>query len=1350
MSCEGKLSAACAAVAPPGSAAAAALGDDPTGVLEEVYRVAQSRSVQTVATGRKTTGALREQLHNRVAADMTVAFFTYLRDHHGIPPDQLPAHGQGRDGVPLPKPASCHGYAAVWQTLRAAIQGQPLPPLAREVLTTRQQRRVAAAQAAHVATADLPPLPDPPRPGKRVPITVGGADYTILGGPEASFEVLVAGLRQTFDLDGSCFRHRPNPVAHRAPQGYWDIPASLPEVIAGAEALGVGLVAADGQTLVGLPVPVADARQVDAALSDLLAREPVLGDLANGQLAVGAQVPPSVHEALFAAVQLARLPLPDGRPHALATQAAALRDTHLRTGLSGQDVATFTQALLAHTGATRCPVCGQFRGSAHDCPGSATFTIAGIPKLRRGGPLEDWLHTVAAAPGVRAMIRNLGSGKRSELGQLQLATAAQRLRDPRFAHLRKKQPIVEAWAAQALAATTPQEWLTAASVLGQLRVAPALYADHCAQFVQHFSAGLCALANQEVVTHPVEEGLIALLFQSDTPKELEAAIMQLPPERRMQQAATLVCVAGGMDRCGNCGQFRSARSGHRCPTGTVAQVVDGDMALPAARTLVGGDPIDNEAIAGMFSRIATAIAGAPRRVMFGAPGSGFATNMQGRIMADPQPLPAGATLGDQLLAVNAGIYHELGHEQYTPPELWADMLTIARSDAPVTRTLDLGFAGLGSVDITLDALKGQVPRCYNIIEDGRMERAVSADYRGVAEILAADALIDPRWDQTVGERVPTRHQVEGALLYTALPYFAVSPEARAGMSPDARRLFAELEPVVAAAVVGRPEDAASAALYLAWRLEQEGLATPPPPSAVKPRPDTPPEPQERPPDQPGQPQPGQGGPGGQQGQQAGQQGQPDQSDPQGNQQNPQDGQQRAGEPKGQPQQGQQGQQGRQQGDQQGQPGGQQQGQGGQPGNQPGQPGEQRPQPGQRGQGGQPGGQPDPSDPPGQGGQGGQPGQPGGQPQPQPSSGSGGPPDGQQGDQAGQRGQQPNQGGVGGTRGDWSESVTSGPRRDVQQPFGVQDFEAVRNRLATQAGMVLGGLIRTRNRPEAMGQALHQPLRSVPTSTQRSRSQGGHIQAHQVMQPTANPSLVAELATRRRAHQAVARQLATQLAAIRDATEQRFRKQTEGRLDRGRLVAAVTGQDTVRTRTQIHPATRFAASVAVDMSGSMSHAIQSAALYDAVRVLGDTFDQLDIPFEVRAFGTHTAQMKSIGDPAFDEQRAAALASWSGGGTRLLETAQLTTTALQGCPERNKISITLTDGDLGDHNETVAQLAEARKQGIVTFGLFFGTHASADRMDELYGVGNWTTINELSDMPTQVGRRLATIFKRLQPH
>ncbi|KAB8140803.1 AAA domain-containing protein [Chloroflexia bacterium SDU3-3] len=150
MSCEGKLGTACATMlGGGGSSLAQAFGGDAaeaTAILEETFRIARSQAAgRDRPAGR--VAELKAKAADQAATDATVAFFTYLRDTHQVPPGQLPAHGRGRDGVPLPKLDACHGYAAVWEAVQAAASGRPLPGLAAEVRQRRRERQITALRA---------------------------------------------------------------------------------------------------------------------------------------------------------------------------------------------------------------------------------------------------------------------------------------------------------------------------------------------------------------------------------------------------------------------------------------------------------------------------------------------------------------------------------------------------------------------------------------------------------------------------------------------------------------------------------------------------------------------------------------------------------------------------------------------------------------------------------------------------------------------------------------------------------------------------------------------------------------------------------------------------------------------------------------------------------------------------------------------------------------------------------------------------------------------------------------------------------------------------------------------------
>jgi len=215
------------------------------------------------------------------------------------------------------------------------------------------------------------------------------------------------------------------------------------------------------------------------------------------------------------------------------------------------------------------------------------------------------------------------------------------------------------------------------------------------------------------------------------------------------------------------------------------------------------------ALEATYSRIATAIAGAARRVTIaeqGGPRPGmFWTDMRGRIQAERYPLkntPQNSELNN-LLAMKAGIYHELGHEEDTPAGVFRRILDIANGKERV-EGIPKNAAGL-------------VAEIYNIVEDGRMERAQAKRRRGVAATLAADAQINPRWDEKVGEDVPVSHQVMGLMLYRALPFFRVRQEVLDAAPQRVRKLYAEVEPLVDRAMRS-PQDAFQSAIEITRTL----------------------------------------------------------------------------------------------------------------------------------------------------------------------------------------------------------------------------------------------------------------------------------------------------------------------------------------------------------------------------------------------------------------------------------------------------------------------------------------------------------------------------------------------------
>ena len=310
-------------------------------------------------------------------------------------------------------------------------------------------------------------------------------------------------------------------------------------------------------------------------------------------------------------------------------------------------------------------------------------------------------------------------------------------------------------------------------------------------------------------------------------------------------------------------------------------------------------------------------------------------------------------------------------------------------------------------------------------------------------------------------------------------------------------------------------------------------------------------------------------------------------------------------------------------------------------------------------------------------------------------------------------------------------------------FGNETVDAAIAAVERDASAAIEGGVRARSRAGTIGLPLHRPLPEKDWMTQRYRGADGMPVSVDVALPTdTSPARWTRAAS---GIAQVASLMAKPLKAIREQAEQRLRR-LPGKLDRRQLVNAYKGMDDIYTATKERPQTSFAASIAVDMSGSMSGHILEKELFDAVMVLGDTFGLLDMPHEVRAFGSATAQLKAMDEP-FAPKRAAYLASGNLGGTLFNDTAGLGHSSLLAREEKNRMMICLSDGVLSN-NKSMRSLRQARTNGILTFGIFLGAAHDPDKMDQLYGKGNWTSIQTLSDMPKAVAQRLASIFKSMR--
>ncbi len=733
-----------------------------------------------------------------------------------------------------------------------------------------------------------------------------------------------------------------------------------------------------------------------------------------------------------------------------------------------------------------------------------------------------------------------------------------------------------------------------------------------------------------------------------------------------------------------------------------------------------------QALEATYSAIATSMAGAPRRVRIateGGPRSGmFWTDMRGRIQAEMYPLGHDADDLFNMLALKAGIYHELGHEEDTPVGIFRRVVDIAKGKEEVP-----GLPREGT---------GLVAEIYNILEDGRMERSQARKRRGVAAVLAEDAKHNPRWDEAVGEDVPLEHQVMGLMLYRSLPFFRVRREVLEAAPSRVRKLYAEVQPLVDRAMRS-PEETFAAAIEITRKLARDpdmqqfarqmtrqqswggqwtrgkgenghtiiisGIPQPSGGQADRSLPI---------------PMPGWGQSDDQASGQGGQRGaKPDdrtsgQGRQQGAKQDDQSGGQ--GRQRGAKQDSQATGQGRQRSAKQDdQTGGQGRQKGAKQDDQSG------------GQGRQQGAKQDDQT----GGQGRQQGAK----QDDQTSGQGRQSSDQSGQSAGAAG------GGGSVTPEPDEAffnnlaaaadlstLAAGISADIRRggtsvlrsPVGRQlqapssQYQSINVELAPEktADFVV-------YRPESAPQTHDAGRRTVRSIWQNARSEG----------------------------QRVARRLET----LREQVRKKTRIQTSGVPDRRRFKRAVTGSRAVYRRDQLQDITSLAVSIQLDMSGSMDKYIYGGQLAGATVALGAALDKLDAAWMVTGFGTQYRLFKSFGD-AFTEDRAAGLATDQLGGTQAAPGFKLGLDGLKEQPVANKLHIMMTDGMLHDPEETTRLAGEMKVRGILPFGIFFGKNISPNaqaQLDAIFGPGNWAHVRQLSDMSEVVAKRIERIYRRI---
>ena len=250
----------------------------------------------------------------------------------------------------------------------------------------------------------------------------------------------------------------------------------------------------------------------------------------------------------------------------------------------------------------------------------------------------------------------------------------------------------------------------------------------------------------------------------------------------------------------------------RCMHLNRAQRTSTRDAVQAGYELGFDDPLDNPVAERIYSRYASVVTREDRRVQL-RPGGGFSTDLQGRINVDPYPLGSDAPVEDQMIATWGGIEHELAHEKWSPRGILHAAARIGRGET------DRKYSGFSGSDLS-EGARMHVKEWLNVIEDGRIERLLQEKVPGAFKRVRAQDMLQPRWDERVGKQMPVYYEVIGASLYEALPNYAVQRHTYKAMSPEARKLFDRIRPIVQKGVTGDAAGALKAATEVVKILDE--------------------------------------------------------------------------------------------------------------------------------------------------------------------------------------------------------------------------------------------------------------------------------------------------------------------------------------------------------------------------------------------------------------------------------------------------------------------------------------------------------------------------------------------------
>jgi hypothetical protein len=224
-------------------------------------------------------------------------------------------------------------------------------------------------------------------------------------------------------------------------------------------------------------------------------------------------------------------------------------------------------------------------------------------------------------------------------------------------------------------------------------------------------------------------------------------------------------------------------------------------------------------------------------------------------------------------------------------------------------------------------------------------------------------------------------------------------------------------------------------------------------------------------------------------------------------------------------------------------------------------------------------------------------------------------------------------------------------------------------------------------------------------------------------------------------------LAFRLKGVITQAQKDRRLQKRGKLDRRRLVAAKKGSQRTRIQKSLKSGRSIAASLLLDVSGSMRNELTN--LYQYSLATADGFGKAGLPYEIINFARGVGQVKAFeervtGQKLADQMRG--LYHGSLGSTPTAEAMMASRASLSVREERQKVQFVFTDGVPDNMADARDQIKENEAAGIITIGLVFassGWEADIRQAEALFG-GNAIRITDLAQFPRAVEGALARLI------